>query len=81
MLQAVQTRAENAIPISRILSGFVSVLVCLDLCLCRLTIQRLLFDSRWKHTRLKISDPVPEVSYKTVNSFFMQFQHLLWFCL
>ena len=81
MLQAVQKCAENAMAISRILSGFVSVLVFLDLCLCRLTTQRLLFVSRWKHTRPKISDSVPEVFYKTVNSSFMQVQHLLWFCL
>ena len=59
---------------------FVSLLVCLELCLCCLTTQRLLFVSHWKHTRFN-SDPVPEFSYKTVNYPFTQVQHLLWSCL
>ena len=59
MLQAVRKCAGNAITISRI-GNFVSVLVCLDLCLCRLTTQRLLFVSHWKHIRLHLSNPVPE---------------------
>ena len=77
MLQAVRKCAVNAIAISRILSSFVSVLVCLDLCLRQ---PFFIFFS------LETS-PSPSLKscsrrfLETVKYPLMQVQHLLWCCL